>query len=173
MFCLTSILTNDRALVLQQPDMIIAHLTRRNNTWKPIEESAVNTKPANPTDNSVLRLQSPAETNGSTLVSIQSLSTDDIARAQLRRRKLKERIRRLRIPLVLINSAWEIELFRSRSGWNINIRTLNYLPSNSLIFKAVRKGDLEMIKELFERGKASVNDVFENGATLLYVSFWS
>ena len=151
-------------MIQQQPDIIIAHLTRRIDSLKPIQETTMTTTPSK--YNEPTRVQNPL-----TL-------TTNIDRTQRERRERAKRIGCLNIPIQLINFAWEIELSRSRSGWNIYIRTSNYVPLDSPIFNAVGRRDIHTIKELFRRGEASVNDVVLYGSesdivTLVMVGFQS
>ncbi|KAF2810704.1 ankyrin [Mytilinidion resinicola] len=45
---------------------------------------------------------------------------------------------------------------------------VNYVPNDSEIIMACRKGDLVAVRDLFRRGKASPNDVSERSKTLLW-----
>ena len=149
-----NLLISSRVLIQQQPDIIVARLIRQLNSSKSIEEPAVISSSLSASNQSSLCSQ-PAIENNETQLSL----ANNVDRTKCRRRERADRIQRLRIPLILINLVWEVELFRSRVGWTVNLRTINYVSSDSPIIQAIYQADLEMIKSLFKRGEASINDV--------------
>ena len=164
-----SMLTSNSVLIQQQSDMIITRLARTINSSRSVEDSVVTTTPSMPSDHSLLCSQPRAEINQD-----RPSLANNADRTERRRRERVDRVRRLHIPIQLINLAWEVEFFRTRSGWTVNLQTINYVPNDSPIFDAVRSGDLERIKELFRRGEASINDVMVDGpgdVPLFTVSF--
>lgn len=90
-----------------------------------------------------------------------------------RRRNAQRKTRTFhyRKVLYLMNWAWDIEVCRSHSGWNSNLRTYNIIPSGSLVFELAGTGDVRGLLDLFAKGQASPFDVDENGYSLLSVRF--
>jgi len=70
-----------------------------------------------------------------------------------------------------MNWAWDVEVCKSRSGWNNNLRTYNIIPSDSSVIKLAREGDVRGLLDLFAGGQASPFDVDEGGRSLLSVRF--
>jgi len=73
--------------------------------------------------------------------------------------------------LYFMNWAWDVEFCKSRSGWNINLRTYNIIPSGSLVFELAGEGDVKGLLDLFAGGQASPFDVDEYGCSLLTVRY--
>lgn len=46
------------------------------------------------------------------------------------------------------------------------------IPSDSKVFTLVSEGRLEELEEMLQQGKASLRDFDENGASLLFVSYF-
>ena len=159
-------LTSSSVLIQQQPDIIAARVAHQLSSSKFMEVPMVATTPSSSPDQSLLSSSNITKNNGT-----QTSLANNVDRTERRRRNRGDRIRRLHFPMKLINIAWEVELFRSRLGWTINLRTINYVPYGSPIFNAIYDGDLEMIKVLFKRKEASINDAFGSSATLLHASF--
>lgn len=67
--------------------------------------------------------------------------------------------------------ASDVEFCKSRSGWNINLRTYNIVPCGSLVIELARRGDVRGLLDLFAGGQASPFDVGEDGRSLLSVRF--
>ena len=70
----------------QQPDIIIAHLKRSVISSNPIQASPFNTVLSNSETCSVSGSQSSAKISGSTMVSAQPLSINEVCRTQGKRR---------------------------------------------------------------------------------------
>lgn len=54
--------------------------------------------------------------------------------------------------------------------WQYSISPVNVRPDDSLIFRFCEMGNMEAVRELFERQQATVYDVNSNGMSLLHVS---
>lgn len=76
---------------------------------------------------------------------------------------------RVRLPMWLSQTLWDILVYQSVHGLTWNISSWNIRPKNSLIFKAVREGFLQSIREMLASGEASLHDRDINGETLLHV----
>jgi len=71
-----------------------------------------------------------------------------------------------------MNWTWDVEFCRSRSGWNVNLRIYNIIPSGSLVFELAGEGDVRGLLDLFAEGQASPFDVDEDGGSLLFFFFF-
>lgn len=65
---------------------------------------------------------------------------------------------------------WELAAKRAEGCWNLSIRIYNFVPGESPIFDLCRFGDLEAVRDLLVRGKASMLDCTEDETTPLMVS---
>lgn len=81
-------------------------------------------------------------------------------------------IARYQAPKLLFNLAIEAQVCRQRSAWNIQIRTYNFVPWESPVFAFARENNLEGLRELLRRRKASPYDKDSKwGQTALHVNF--
>ena len=81
-----------------------------------------------------------------------------------------EEVRALyRGPAWLVNRAWAFHAVKARNGWDCYIRQYNIIPSNSLVFKHARKGNVTGLRELFEKNQASPWDCCDDGWSPLHV----
>lgn len=98
-------------------------------------------------------------------VKLSQYSRDFRASFKFRFFLLNERILRFELGLQQFTHAWT-----SVSLSDFRIRVTNLIPSDSLIFKLCKRGDLDGVKHMLENGRGSICDVDENGAGLLDVS---
>jgi len=96
---------------------------------------------------------------------------DDTTMQRRRDKQRKTRTFHCRKVLYFMIWALDVEFAKSRSGWNINLRTYNIIPSGSLVFGLAREGDVRGLLDLFAGGQASPFDVDEIGRSLLSVRF--
>jgi hypothetical protein len=69
----------------------------------------------------------------------------------------------------MLNRLWDMTGHSAKSGWQINIRTYNIIPEDSLAFQYILYNNIEGLQDLFKKGKASPFDVNTFGYTLLCV----
>ena len=132
-----------------------------------------NPSTAAPNESSVTACQSHIEINESQDAYVQSLGNQHTTQISKRRvRKREELAARYRVSLWAMKWAWDVEFLRSRSGWTIRLIPTTIVPFNSPVNRAVAAGDLTRLRELFDRGQASISDRFEK-YTLLDVSSYS
>jgi hypothetical protein len=119
-------------------------------------------------------LSTPSQTSPDGLPQSSGLGAMAEFQSKRQRKKLRAKIRvwfNLFGPKVV-----EFEMtihFRSRSWLSptlqASLRSINIRPSDSPIFNACMRGNPGTVRRLIENGEASINDVDQYGAGLLYV----
>jgi len=75
------------------------------------------------------------------------------------------------LPVWLFFNYWTLAAYaEDRSTWKYVPRAYNVVPIDSPIFAAVANGDVKQLRSLLWSGRASINDVANDGHTLLHVS---
>jgi hypothetical protein len=99
------------------------------------------------------------------------LGCQNFGRGGKRQLKLKARFQ---IPKWFFGGSRAIEIYEceAHAGWNFNIQVYNVVPSNSLIFRMARSGDVTGIQDLFRTGQASPFDRTPSGRTVLDVRYY-
>jgi len=77
---------------------------------------------------------------------------------------------RMKLPALFSSRVWEIARIDAEQGWDLQFRTYNVRPLDSLIFWYCEIGDLEGVKGLIWNGEASLLDVTPTGGSLITVS---
>jgi hypothetical protein len=77
---------------------------------------------------------------------------------------------RMKLPGLFSSRVWEIARIDAEQGWDLQFRTYNVRPLDSLIFRCCKNGDLEGVKRLIRSGEASLLDVTPAGGSLITVS---
>ncbi|RFU26959.1 hypothetical protein B7463_g9381, partial [Scytalidium lignicola] len=96
-------------------------------------------------------------------------STSD--RLIIRNRKELKRFRLwASAPSWFMRRMWEIQATQTYSGWTLNLRSHNVIPSRSPIFEYSRSGNLLGLEELLRNRSASLFDCDEWGRTALHVA---
>jgi hypothetical protein len=83
-------------------------------------------------------------------------------------RREKDRLR-FRTPTWLTSRVWEVHVKESCSGWMLGLSSYHIRPSDALVFKYAKDGDIQNLQQLFDEGKASPFDRSPNQETLLHV----
>jgi hypothetical protein len=68
---------------------------------------------------------------------------------------------------------WVIAVLNAEGGWDVRLRTYNFVPAGSEIFEYCRRGDVAGVRKLVADGKASLTDRADSwggGVTTLMVS---
>ncbi|KAL2284391.1 hypothetical protein FJTKL_09086 [Diaporthe vaccinii] len=73
---------------------------------------------------------------------------------------------RIQLPKWLSQKVWNINITRACSGWQGTLSTWNIVPRDSPGMICVRKGDLDGLIDLFDRGLASPQDCNDHGDTI-------
>jgi hypothetical protein len=91
-------------------------------------------------------------------------------------KRTKSRTYRMRLPNWLTDCVWEIAVHFSANVWTAKVYTVKIRPVHSLVFDAVRSGNLKVVRELLASGTLSLRDRAHmwNGSdiSLLEASFW-
>jgi hypothetical protein len=77
---------------------------------------------------------------------------------------------RFKLPALFSSRVWEIARINAEQGWDLQYRTYNVRPFDSPIFQCCKRGDLEGVKLLLQKGEASLLDVTPTGESLITVS---
>lgn len=77
---------------------------------------------------------------------------------------------RFEAPSWLSQSAWDLRITHSTSGWQINLKPYCVRPLNDEVFEHARNGNTQALGELIRSGEASIHDIDEEGGNFLYVS---
>ena len=77
---------------------------------------------------------------------------------------------RFKLPAIFSSRVWEIARVAAEQGFDLQYRTYNVRPLDSLIFQCCKRGDLEGVKRLIRDGEASLLDVTPTGGSLITVS---
>lgn len=150
-----------------QPDIIVARISHTMHSIQCNKNTISTPSSTAPNELSVTAPKSQPEIHGSQdiqIVSPLNPHTTKISRTRMRKRE--ELITRYRVPIWALKWAWDIELLRSRSGWTIRLNPTNLISYGSPVWKAISRNDLTSLRELFDRGQASISDRFENHTLL-------
>lgn len=158
-----------RALVRLQPDIIVARLScaigslQSSNAVTTGNVKASITDTSKAVDQTTLALSSAVNTQ---------VPFSKVAHARARQRKRREQFTaRGRISLLLIHKAWELNVFRSMSGWTCNLRVYSVVPRGSAAHMCAIHDDVKGLRDLFDRRLASPLDVIDmTELSLLQVS---
>ncbi|KAL9114818.1 MAG: hypothetical protein Q9187_007399, partial [Circinaria calcarea] len=157
-----------RALLQLQPDIIVSRISHTMNTIQN-HNNVMNSLSTTATNKlSVTASQSQIEVFGSQDVQVRPSGSQ--YNKQLSKRRVKKReelVARHRVPVWAMKWAWDIEFFRSRSGWTVRLNPINMIPRDSSVLEAIESGDLRALQKLFETGQASISDRTADGVTLL------
>ena len=85
-------------------------------------------------------------------------------------KKGEKTIARIRAPISLINSVWDIALSKSTTGWMCHFRTYNVVPYESKVMDMAYRGNIKGLQKLFDSGHASPFDLCDDGVSMLGVS---
>jgi hypothetical protein len=80
----------------------------------------------------------------------------------------KDRLR-FRTPAWLMSRVGEVRIKEACSGWMLGLSSYHIRAKNALVFKYARGGDIQNLKQPFDKGKASPFDRGLEGETLLHV----
>jgi hypothetical protein len=69
-----------------------------------------------------------------------------------------EKIARLRTPLWMSQTVWEIVVSRAISGWTVSLRSRRLVSRDSPVAQACLGGDASLLRQLFDRREASPFD---------------
>lgn len=73
-------------------------------------------------------------------------------------RQGKQSVVHIRLPKWLTGKLWRFAADHAETGWDWSLHTLRMVPPDSLIFRACRSGDVELVRHLLSSGEASVHD---------------
>jgi hypothetical protein len=94
---------------------------------------------------------------------------DQHSKACSSREQSEIRIIRLRLLIHILSRGLSLRAEKTWGSWNYQLRPVNILPPNSLIFELCTKGNLLDVRKMFVQGLASPFDISQ-GSTLLHVS---
>lgn len=75
----------------------------------------------------------------------------------------------LRMPSWLSHRAWDVLAANSLSGYTFQFRMYSIVPNDAAVFQCAKRGDIDGMQALFDKGLASPSDKNEDGKTLLQV----
>ena len=164
-----------------QPDVIVAKLSQtilpstiEDNETKGSGNQASSPRTANTTTAITSYLEQPWNSSnffGAVYYSRKQYSTTCVEfNGEPGRQEDREEITvRYRGPAWLVNRAWQVEAFRSNSGWKICPRAFNIIPPDSFVFQVAEAGDVGTFRAMFQARQASPFDCDETGWTVLHV----
>ena len=150
----------DRSLMQLQPDIIASRISQLVQI-ESAKRASVNSPPS----------LSAGQVQGS----CSSARTDRTVESR-KSRRIQSTWLRWKSYSFLAGRAWDIEICRSRQGWDFSISTYACVSSDSLVAKYTYDGNVGGLQQLFSRGEASPFTVcldiypdFVNTRTLLEV----
>lgn len=129
----------DRSLIQLQPEIITGRITQLLQT-----ESAQRVPTSSTLSSSTDMVQG----------SCSSMEMDSTVK-QYRPTQIQPAWLRWKSWSSLIGRAWDMEICRSRQGWDFSLRVYAYVSSDSLVVKYTYGGDVEGLRRLFSQGLAS------------------
>jgi hypothetical protein len=77
---------------------------------------------------------------------------------------------KLQLPAWFSSRVWEFARVDAQQGWNLYFRAYNQRPYNAQIFVCCDNGDFYGVRQLIEKGEASLLDITASGENLLSLS---
>ncbi|KAH7129108.1 hypothetical protein EDB81DRAFT_697193 [Dactylonectria macrodidyma] len=81
--------------------------------------------------------------------------------------KIRVHQARFRFPALLLQNAWDFQVYNSYHGWKFHLKLWNIRSSDSEVFTYVKTGKTDLLLEAFKAKKASLYDRDQYGHTLL------
>ncbi|OAL36124.1 hypothetical protein AYO20_04538 [Fonsecaea nubica] len=78
-----------------------------------------------------------------------------------------------RLPPLLTARIFHFAVSQAQFGWSIHLRTFNHVSYNSLIFRYCRRGNLEGVRRLIERGEATPLDAIYDKVSTGVNGWWT
>ncbi|KAK2025417.1 hypothetical protein LX32DRAFT_642776 [Colletotrichum zoysiae] len=75
---------------------------------------------------------------------------------------------RVQLPRWISETFWDFQAYRAYTGWNFSLKPWTVRPSSDPIFQYVSEGSLDDVLMALESNEASLQDINEQGQTLLH-----
>ena len=122
-------------------------------------------------DTAVVPLSTESHRDMGYVQEIEPVQSDERTGRMTKRRKGLNHTSRFRLSFAawLTGRIWDVAVLRSQSGWTLDIRTWNLVPSDSPILYSCYRGNIDEVRKLLSAGQASLFDTDCDGRTLLWV----
>jgi hypothetical protein len=172
-------LTFSSAMIQLQPEIIVARVSSHVNSLiidnRRVQDLALTCRPesSTTTSTSVVVEQYNNWTASSSWMRYLLGSYEYWKRkGQYKGREREELGAKLTIPF-WPERMWDCRGYETLSGWRFNLQTYRILPDSSPFFKAVKSGDINLVRTMLANRQASVTDRCTDGVfegTALHVS---
>ncbi|KAK2037782.1 hypothetical protein LZ31DRAFT_560155, partial [Colletotrichum somersetense] len=79
---------------------------------------------------------------------------------------------RVQLPRWISETFWDFQAYRAYTGWKVSLKPWTMRSSNDPIFEYVRVGSLDNVLKALESNEASLQDIDEDGWSLLHNAMW-